>query len=396
MTQQYFLLKGQDKLMNTSLEQRISNTCSCCIMVNEENSSDTINETIVKRIKRALRDEKHYLRARQNLDNLDYYYYTQENPDRLAKKIVRKSDKYLTHIDLGKILVKSGFSAIIVVYKNSFFIAATHLFVEGLKFSDLIGLCLDKQIVDYDIIPKFKYIPGLIEASVIPGIIGSVMSLSERKLSVDRKWNEKLYPIQQKFYSNKLSDVRKFKEYLNRKFNKFSYSATLAVISGIYTFENIIKDEINIGIVAAFINNARFNNFSSVIIALKRPTNWKNNSLLENAMDIAYQIDYAVKSYGKSSLVINYLATNVYNFNIYATSHIDVIVSCAPTSKPCVFNGKDADINIVEMFGTTPPLYLGFWTSNEDVKLSASTRSNDIDLNKMDSLQIEEVIGEID
>jgi hypothetical protein len=178
--------------------------------------------------------------------------------------------------------------------------------------------------VDYEIIPKFNYIPGLIEASVIPGIIGSAISLSERKLSLDRKWNEHLYPIQRKYYSTQLHNVRKIKEYLNAKFDKFSYSATLAVISGIYTFSNITKNEINIGIVAAFINDSRFNNFSSVVIALKRSTNWNRNSLLEKMMDIAKQIDWAVRSYGKSSVIINYLVTNVYNLNIYAAYSIPV------------------------------------------------------------------------
>jgi hypothetical protein len=95
MTREYFLLKGQDKLMNTKLEQRISNTMSATIVVNEENDNTNIYNTIIKRIERALRNERHFLRARQNLSNLEEYYYTQESSDKLAKKIVKKNDKYL-------------------------------------------------------------------------------------------------------------------------------------------------------------------------------------------------------------------------------------------------------------------------------------------------------------
>jgi len=64
MPREYFLLKGQDKLMNVSLEQRISNTISCCIKVDEEITPDIIHTIIVKRMKRILRNnEKHYLKT---------------------------------------------------------------------------------------------------------------------------------------------------------------------------------------------------------------------------------------------------------------------------------------------------------------------------------------------
>ena len=393
MTREYFLLKGQDKMMITSLEQRISNTISCYIIVNPENSQEFIYKTIVKRIERVLRKETHYLRARQNLNNSDEYYYTQEKSNRLAKKIVQLSDKYLTHLELGKILAKSGMSVIIRVYKNSFFIAVTHLFIDGLHFAEIIGICLDNQIVDYSVIPKFNYIPGLIEASVIPGIIGSVKSLSTRKLSVDRKWNTHLYPIQRKYYTNEMCDIKQIKGYLTNLYGKFGFSATLAVISGIYTFENIKKDEINIGIVAAFINDERFNNFSSFIIKLKRPHNWSSISLIQKVNDISCQIDCAINSYGKSLTIINYLITNVYNLDIYTNDMIDVLVSCAPAQNRCVFNGEDAELELVEMYGTSMPLYIGFWTNNDCVKTCAFSRSNDIDLNT--NLQIKKIVKEI-
>ena len=86
--------------------------------------------------------------------------------------------------------------------------------------------------------------------------------------------------------------------------------------------------------------------------------------------------------------------TNVYNLNIYAVDYLDVVVSCAPTPKPLMFNGKPADCALNEFYGSSPPLYLGFWTSNDVVKLAAFSRSNDIDLNKMDKLPIEEIVDQ--
>ena len=53
--------------------------------------------------------------------------------------------------------------------------------------------------------------------------------------------------------------------------------------------------------------------------------------------------------------------------------------------------GKDAELNNMEMYGTTMPLYMGFWTSNDNVNSTITSRSNDIDLNKKDTLQIDEI-----
>jgi hypothetical protein len=47
MTCEYFIFKGQDKLMITELEHRISNTITCTIQVNEENSEEVVYNTAV-------------------------------------------------------------------------------------------------------------------------------------------------------------------------------------------------------------------------------------------------------------------------------------------------------------------------------------------------------------
>ena len=101
MGREYYLLKGQDQMMNTTLEQRISNTISSFIKVDGENTHEFLYSTIVKRVTRILQNKRHYLRVRQNLSNLDQYYYTQESCGRLAKKIVVRSSKHLTHLGAG-------------------------------------------------------------------------------------------------------------------------------------------------------------------------------------------------------------------------------------------------------------------------------------------------------
>ena len=382
--------EGQDKMMilTSPILQR-ANTVSCSLIT--QSNQDFIYTTIVKRIKLALRNITHLLRARQNMTELQEYYYDEQPSSILSKQIVQKCDKPLTHLDLGKILVKSEMSAIIRVYQNTIFIAATHLFVDGVHFAEIIGICMDNHVVDFNIIPTFDYVPFITEASIIPGIIGSLKSLSNRRLSVDSRWKTNVYPIQLKYYTNQLCNTKRIRKYLVARYNKFGFTATIATISGIYTFENITKNEINIGIVAAFQNNKRFNNFSAFIIQLKRPNNWSSISLIDKVNDISYQIHLAVESYGKSSVITNYLITNVYNMNIYTNDMVDVLVSCAPSTGRCVFNGKDAELNNMEMYGTSMPLYMGFWTSNDNVKSTITSRSNDIDLNKKDTLQIDEM-----
>ena len=403
-----FLLEGQDARMNTSLEHRIGNAATFVFQVDKTIRPKSIYKTLVERIGHVLRDPSHYLRARQNRRDMRYYYYTQEDARRLTKRIIRRSDKRPTYSELGERLVHSEMSAIICVYQNTFYITITHLFIDGIKVADLAGLCLDHPIIDYSIIPTFSYTPVWQEIALIPGLISMTTSLScererwevfpsfHRFLSVDSDWKRELQPIQHKKYTNRLDSIKRIKEYLSTRFTQsFSFSATVAVISAIYALENTSKDGLNVGLLVGFRNNTRFNNFSAIIIRVVRPDEWPFASLLDRVHAVAAQVHSAMASYGKASALIAYLVTNVYNVNWYTNDIVDCLVSCAPTPGRAMFHGRDANFLHSEMCGTTVPLYVGFYTSNECVRTGVFSRSFDLQLDRKDTLQIDEMNEQI-
>jgi len=396
MAPKQHLLTGQDALMICPLEHRIGNTLTCCIEVSKVNSRKGICKTLTQRIGHVLTDPSHYLRARQNLRDMRYYYYTQEDARRLAKRIIRRSDRFLTHLELGGMLVQSEMSAIICVHKNTFSIAVTHLFIDGVHMADLIGLCLDQPIIDWNAIPTFRYTPVLQEVSLLPGMLGMMSSISGRQLSVDSDWKYERTPIQHKKYATRLCRIKRLKEYLNTRHTPpFGYTATLAVISAIYVLENCTKDSLNVGLAAGFQSETRFNNFSAAIIHVRRPSEWQSASLLDKVHAVAMQVHRAMTSHGKASALVNYLVTNVYNVNWYTNDLVDGLVSCAPTPGRAMFHGREASLTHVEIFGTTVPLYIGFWTSNACVRINAFSRSRDLQLERRDTLQIDEMLEEM-
>lgn len=391
---EYLKFTGQDKIMINQLNTRISNTITTCIEVNSENNESFLYNTIKKRIKKVLNDKVHPLRARQDLTNLDYYYYTKIKSDKLADKIVKKSDKYLTHLELGELLVNSNMSAIIFIYRNLIYTSCTHLFFDGINMFKLNEICLDSPVLNYKIIPKFYYYPTLTELRLIPGFIGYIRSLSKRKLTYDSDWKsglkKDLTPIQIKYYNYNLCNIKKIKEFLNLHY-KFGFSNIITIIIALYTFENITKNTFNLAILTGFLNETHFNNFSCVIINLERKENWNKISLLDKIHHISKQFDYVNKSYAKSSIGYNYLITNIYNINIRANKFIDVLVSVGPSTEPVIFNKKPAKIKCMDMYGTSMPLYAGCFTNNDTINFELINRSNDINLNIKNTLQIDEI-----
>ena len=142
--------------------------------------------------------------------------------------------------------------------------------------------------------------------------------------------------------------------------------------------------------VYTFKNKKRFNNWSSFIVNLTRPTNCQ--TIYEELLDIAKQIDNAIKKHAQSSIVLNYLITNVYNMNIFTNNYIDVLVSCIPSNNVILFNGTKANINRFDMYGTTLPLFMCFGTSNENVNAFVCSRSSDVNLNNQSSLEIDNIL----
>ena len=97
----------------------------------------------------------------------------------------------------------------------------------------------------------------------------------------------------------------------------------------------------------------------------------------EQLINIGQQVNNALFSYGKEQSLLFYLISNIYEFNFYANHYIDCIVSCAPIRFPIIFNDKPAKIENIEIYGTSMPLYIGYWTNNDYLSVDLFSRSYD-------------------
>lgn len=383
-------LKGQDRLIKIN-KPDLKNVMTLVIDVDPSNSVDEIFGLVIKKIEKELQNPKSVLRIRVNDKNDYQYYYSKKEVNEISKKIVRMYDKKYNHLDLCSLLVESGVPVLYLINNNQIYLAATHVFVPGATIIYLCGLLMDHHVLDFNVIPKFTYIPIITEVKTLPNILKTIHSFTNRKLKLDYNIKSYRLPREIKYYNCLLNNIKQIKYNLSKSLKtKYSYTSTVGAISGMYVFKTITKNNINIGMVYTFKNKKRFNNWSSFIVNLTRPTNCQ--TIYEEVLDIAKQIDNAIKKYAQSSIVLNYLITNVYNMNIFTNNYIDVLVSCIPSNNVILFNGTKANINRFDMYGTTLPLFMCFGTSNENVNAFVCSRSSDVNLNNQSSLEIDNIL----
>ena len=116
----------------------------------------------------------------------------------------------------------------------------------------------------------------------------------------------------------------------------------------------------------------------------------------EQIKNIGQQIIDALLSYGKEQILLFYLCTNTYKINYYANDYIDCIVSNAPLKFPFVFNGKPANIENIELFGTSMPLYFGYYTNNNHICLDIFSRTYDVKFKEDTEFIIDDLVKKID
>lgn len=383
-------LKGQDRLIKIN-KPDLRNVMTVVIDVDPSNLVDEIFSIIIKKIEKELQNPKSILRIRVNDENDYQYYYSKKKVNEISKKIVRMYDKKYNHLDLCSLLLESGVPVLYLINNNQIYFVATHVFVPGATMIYLCGLLMDHHVLDFNTIPKFTYIPIFTEVKFLPNILKTIHSFTNRKLKLDYNIKSYRLPREIKYYNCLLNNIKQIKHNLSKSLKtKYSYTSTVGAISGMYVFKTITKNNINIGMVYTFKNKKRFNNWSSFIVNLTRPTNCQ--TIYEELLDIAKQIDNAIEKYAQSSIVLNYLITNVYNMNIFTNKYIDVLVSCIPSSNVILFNGTKANISRFDMYGTTLPLFMCFGTSNENVNVFVCSRSSDVNLNNQSSLEIDNIL----
>jgi len=380
--------EGQDAMMWTDKSLRHTNLAYSYVRISDETPirGDALYQDIRLRVKRYIEKNgsKGVCRARwyEPYDRL--YTYTDESVDAIVDQLVIRGTDTLDGTALGKLITDVPMRW--VIYENSYHAIINHQFVDGCKYAELLSVPMDNPIFDWKIIPEFTYIPGITElVGVGPGIEQILKTLPriKRNLSVDSDW--KVCVAHQHHVSlTHISTIKWIKRYITDKYGKIPYSLVLACVSSWNLLRCTDKKQLTVGIAGAFRDTRatpRFNNFSAILLPVKRPDGF-------DEMDMVHQFHNVVEQFVeylpgmKSQMVAMYLATNVYDLKYYANDMIDMLVSCAPTNLLAKYNGIACNLERTVMVGTTMPIYHGWWNSGDKIVNSHLIRSNEIDTSK--------------
>jgi hypothetical protein len=413
----YMPLAGQDAQLFCEPRFHYSNTMSGHIRLDASIRPEHATRIVRRRIADQLRDPVSRLRARLNPDGTPTFTYTSESRHRLARRIVRVTPRSKSPLECSHALAEHGLSAIIFVHGTSsddgtngtsLYICVTHQFFDGVAVTRLFGWLLDAPILDERMIPSFEYKPGLSELSMLSMIrplampqLGCVMRATatiasnhpRRCLRYDWDWKTHENPRQAPQCDIALSSIRRIKAHLESvRMEKIPFLNLMSILSLLVVWEHTPRPRLHLGVIGACDAPERFNNLMVCVAPMERcNTLWSvqqdsddtHNLLYRKLLYACGQVSSFMSSVGKSQMLASYLLTNVYDYRgLYMNELIDIVVTCAPSTRPLVFGGKGASLVSAEMYGTSMPLYIGAFTSNDVVHVNMSNRSSDVDLSK--------------
>ena len=143
------------------------------------------------------------------------------------------------------------------------------------------------------------------------------------------------------------------------------------------------------GIVGAFSNTNRLNNFSVALVTVEKSKSWCIMNSEEKIKNIVNIINKDLSSSGKSKMIGSYLLTNVYNLDVYLNNSVDILIANLPFQNELKFGGEYIDLLDVDFeYGTTMPLYCNLISWNGKYKLTYYSRTNDINNKKLFQSQL--------
>ncbi len=370
-------------------------------ILNNKINQEIIYKTVKKRIEKALNDdEMHPLRARSSITDKKQYYFDDSKSKDLAEKIVNISNHKLTKIELANLLLDSNMSALINIYENKINIVCSHTFFDGIGFANLIGNVLDYQILNHDIIPEIKYNAVLSAVMIIKDLPKILYNIYSTPGSLSIKEN-KMKPINHQIIFDKLKNIKELKNFLNDKYQGFSFNSTITTILSLFLLDNINKKSLKVGNVLGFKRKKGiFNNTSLIIINLNKSENWDFLTFYEKFISISEQIDTAMKTFVKSQINYFYMLNSEYNIPQYFGKNdkndnnlnLDLAITGCAVQKSS-FNNNPIKIN-TSYFRPNAPLYISYMTEGDNISFYIHNNSNDITKNKK-STQIKEIIKNI-
>jgi hypothetical protein len=365
---------GQDKLMNINSKLEYANYPVVKFKLKENHNN--LFDYMTKKFESLIDHPKSVFR--RNLLNKKKFCYSTEPTEKIISYTFSKIESIdkTSKQDVVNLAMNNKNKLKFCIANDGYIVAFSHLFLDGVtSYNTTTYITDDPNPVE---VKNYHYIPIYNEILILYGLLKLIkMGIPKRHLSLD-------YPRDKSHYHNilktkiPLSIIKKLK---NK--SKISFSIVFSAIQTLAIFNSTIKDKISVGVVIAFNNKNRFNNFTAIALEIERP---KNIVFTENNI-IDFIINFNNKIKERLYMIyLFYSITNIYNLNFSVNKTIDVLISGLPM---CLKQQHSIDnIEISDVFGTMPyhtcPVYIFHLSDTKYIYTSQHFRTNDIDKLKLE------------
>ena len=377
---------GQDNQM--VLDQKDEYRNYPIVYFDFEKEVDNIYETIINKCKKQINDYTHPLRMTIN-KNQTKYQKIEDTSDKIVSytfcKI--KSRNELSEKEIIKQTINNPNKVKFFIYDTGYLVCFSHLFYDGMNAFKVSQSYCD----NYDEIklPFFTYIPIYFDYLLLKSGIKYLLNPINKHLNYNSTLSKNVHFKM---------DLLQFKKLKNNLECNFSF---LLIAFQLYLIFNSSKedfDTLTIGIVMAFSNKTRRNNFTALPIKIVKPK-LKNNNLLDYVKNILNQLEKKSKD-NYHYIQSIYTFTNIYDFNFAVNSCIDLLVSGFPMCKKndfCINNVKLVNTETIFRH-TSMPLYIYHMSTLDDIFLSYNIKTKQIDEQKIvdNSVKVNNFLKDID
>jgi hypothetical protein len=300
-----------------------------------------------------------------------HYEYDERDVSTLVPLYCRRvtTDVILDDVALESMALENSAAMFIAYSDSTVVMVANHQFADGMCAMQLGGRLWDGD-VGHAYIPKFRYIPLVTEIAMLRGGIPFGLRRGLRYVS----WtipNTRGATIYEK---RALEDVKRVKRRCGTAFNSVIASAVVRAI-----FDKVPTcTRLSLGVIVAFANKRRFNNFGLIGVTVRRPVEG------EDPDETTRRIDRSVAR-RKREAIATYVIGNVYNLNAISYGELDVLVSGFPiamrpdgTLGDITVGGVPLDTFDFSQAYSSAPVYVGHLSTASDIHISMTLRCPDL------------------
>lgn len=363
---------GQDYQMVVSPDEEHTNYP--IVYFDFKNNIKDIYEIIINKTKKNLTKRNHPLRLSINNNQSKFEYLNSTSQEIIDYTFCKIKDKNeLSEEEIINQTSENPNKVKFFIHDKGYIVSFSHLFYDGINAFKVSQDYCDNY--DKISLPFFTYIPIYFEYLLIKSGMKYLFNPIHKNLSYDSKLSRNVH------YEVDLNQFKKLKNKMNKKVN-FSFLLISLQLYSIFNAADNNLNKLTIGIVMAFSNKTRRNNFTALPVVINKPES--DLDIMSYIKNILNQIE---TQYHENNHYITsfYTFTNIYDLNVKVNSFIDFLVSGFPMCKNNNFCIDSVELESTKTIfrNTSMPIYMYHMSDLNKIYISYNIKTNEIDTKKV-------------